>query len=185
MPFLFLILFIGVPIAEIALFIEIGGQIGLGWTLLSIFATAAIGTLLVRWQGLQTMARARAAMACDELPVAEVLAGVCILIAAALLLTPGFLTDAIGFALLIPPLRQSMAAAVVGHLKRSGKFRVHTQGGGRPGGPSGGPAGGRGPIIDGEFEEVSPDDRCEADPNSPWRKDGRDGIEGPEKDGTR
>ncbi len=62
MPLLLLLLFFGIPIAEIAVFIEVGDQIGLGWTLASIFATAIIGTALVRHQGLQTLARVRASM---------------------------------------------------------------------------------------------------------------------------
>lgn len=173
MPFLLLLLFIGVPIAEIALFIEIGGLIGTWWTVATIFATAVIGTALVRQQGLQAMARARAAAQRNELPVDAVIAGVCILIAGALLLTPGFLTDALGFALLIPPLRAGLAKAAVAQMKRSGRFHVHTAGfdraAGRPGGPGGPPPSGRGPVIDGEFEEVDPPDGT-PDPDSPWVK---------------
>jgi len=181
MPFLLLLLFIGVPIAEIALFIEIGGLIGTWWTVATIFATAVIGTALVRWQGLQAMARAREAANRNELPVDAVIAGVCILVAGALLLTPGFLTDALGFVLLIPPFRAALAKAAVARMKRSGRFHVHTEdfgtrAGGRP------PPGGRGPVIDGEFEEVDPPADGTPDPDSPWVKgpgekgpDGEDG----------
>lgn len=168
MPILLLILFIGIPAAEIALFIEVGGRIGLGWTLLSIVATAMIGTWLVRQQGLQTLARARAHMDRNQLPVNELIAGVCILVAGALLLTPGFLTDALGFILLIPPLRSALALAAISRMRRSGRFHVH-QSGGPP------PPGGRGPIIDGEFEEVDidapdagPPNPDSPNPDSPW-----------------
>jgi UPF0716 protein FxsA len=174
MPFLLLLLFIGVPIAEIALFIEIGGLIGTWWTVATIFATAVIGTALVRWQGLQAMARAREAANRNELPVDAVIAGVCILVAGALLLTPGFLTDALGFALLIPPLRAALAKAAVARMKRSGRFHVRTEGFGAGGRP---PPGGRGPVIDGEFEEVDPPADGTPDPESPWVKG--PGVKGP------
>ncbi|WP_420419202.1 FxsA family protein [Pacificispira sp.] len=172
MPFLILLLFIAVPIAEIALFIEIGGAIGTVWTVITIFATAIIGTWLVRQQGLQTMERARAAMNRNQMPVDEVIAGLCILVAGALLLTPGFLTDALGFVLLIPPMRAALAKTVIGSMRASGRFHVHAGGlGGASNPPGGGPGrGGRGPVIDGEFEEVS-----DPDPSSPWNRDGNRG----------
>lgn len=165
MPFLILLLFIGVPIAEIALFIEIGGEIGLGWTLVAIVATALAGTFLVRQQGLATLARVRAEMDQQRMPVGDVITGVCILVAGALLLTPGFLTDALGFCLLIPPLRRAMASGIIARMKKSGRFQMHATGPGagpRPNAPPG-----KGPVIDGEFEEVVPDG--EPDPTSPWR----------------
>ncbi len=150
MPFLILALFIGVPIAEIALFIEVGERIGLGWTLIAILATAVAGTWLVRQQGLAVLNRVRSEMDQNRMPVGEVLSGVCILVAGALLLTPGFLTDTLGFILLIPPFRAALGRGVVEALRRSGRFHVHTTG-------SGGRPGGRGPVIDGEFEDVTPD----------------------------
>lgn len=175
MPFLILLLFIGIPIAEIALFIEIGEQIGLGWTLVSILATAVAGTWLVRQQGMQAMARAREALARNQMPVDEVIAGVCILVAGALLLTPGFLTDALGFVLLIPPLRKGLAAGAMQKMKSSGRFHMHTAGAGfGPQGPS--PHGHsphpRGPIIDGEYEDITQTPDGDPDPNSPWSKPG-------------
>ncbi|MEQ8440719.1 MAG: FxsA family protein [Alphaproteobacteria bacterium] len=164
MPFLILALFIGVPIAEIALFIEVGERIGLGWTLIAILATAVAGTWLVRQQGLAVLNRVRSEMDQNRMPVGEVLSGVCILVAGALLLTPGFLTDTLGFILLIPPFRAALGRGVVEALRRSGRFHVHTTGsGGGPGhgpherGPGGRGPGGRGPVIDGEFEDVTPD----------------------------
>lgn len=170
MPFLILLLFIGVPIAEIALFIEIGGEIGLGWTLVAIVATALAGTWLVRQQGLATLARVRSEMDQQRMPVGEVITGVCILVAGALLLTPGFLTDALGFCLLIPPLRRAMAGGVIARMKKSGRFEMHTTGPGPRTGPGAGPRPnappGKGPVIDGEYEEIVPDG--EPDPSSPW-----------------
>lgn len=196
MPILLLLLFIGVPVAEIALFIEIGSLIGTWWTVATIFATALLGTALVRQQGLQVMARARAAADRNELPVDAVIAGVCILIAGALLLTPGFLTDALGFALLIPPLRAGLAKAAIAQMKRSGRFHVHGAGfgagpgGGGPAGPGGRPPPGRGPVIDGEFEEVDPPTDGAPNPDSPWVPgpdggDSRGGPSGGDGGGTR
>lgn len=160
MPIL-LILFIGVPIAEIALFIEIGELIGLWPTLATIVITALIGTALVRHQGLAVLAEARHEMDQSRAPVKAVLTGICLLLAGALLLTPGFLTDAIGFALLIPPIRLLIAGFLLKRVLASGKVHVHGHGGGfGPDGPGAGPHGPRGgsrggPIIDGEFSEVA------------------------------
>jgi UPF0716 protein FxsA len=103
--------------------------------------------------------------------------GVCILLAGALLLTPGFLTDAVGFVLLIPPLRSAVAGAAIKRMRASGRFTVHAAGG--PARGASRPPPGRGPVIDGDFEEVSPDTTPDGppDPNSPWNKsdDGPDG----------
>ncbi len=112
MPLLFII-FVIIPLTEIALFIAIGGQIGLWWTLSLTFVTALIGAFLVRSEGLQTIFSARARMRDNEIPLDALFHGICIAVAGALLITPGFLTDAIGFLLLTPPFRnklQKMAA---------------------------------------------------------------------------
>lgn len=184
MPVL-LLLFIAVPIAEIALFIEIGDMIGLWPTLATIVVTALVGATLVRRQGLAALDRAQAALAEDRFPVEEVVTGLCLLISGALLLTPGFLTDAIGFALLIPPLRAAIGGALIRQAAKSKRFTVHTTGPG--GGPGAGGAGGprRGPdgrpIIDGEFEEVDPEapaDRGAADANRPSLERGEPGQPG-------
>ena len=98
---IFLILII-TPIVEIAVFIQVGGLIGLWPTLAAIVLTALIGTALLRQQGLATLARAQREMAAQRLPVRELFDGICLLLAGALLLTPGFVTDAIGGALLMP-----------------------------------------------------------------------------------
>ena len=100
-PFLLLV----VPIAEIAAFIAVGQQIGIGWTLLLILVTAVIGTLLLRAQGLGLLARAQGEIAAGRVPARELVHGVMLLVAGVLLLTPGFITDALGFLLFVPPLR--------------------------------------------------------------------------------
>jgi UPF0716 protein FxsA len=100
-----LLLFIAIPVIELVLLIQIGGRIGLWATIAIIFATAIIGASLTRMQGAMTMARAQNAIREGRTPTAEMLDGLMIVIAGVVLLTPGFLTDAIGFALLVPSVR--------------------------------------------------------------------------------
>lgn len=107
-----LIAFIAVPLLEIALFIEVGGVIGLWPTLAVVVLTAVIGTVLLRRQGLAEMNRLRAALDGHGDPSAPLLHGAMLLFAGALLLTPGFFTDAIGFALLLPQVRNLVFARI-------------------------------------------------------------------------
>jgi UPF0716 protein FxsA len=100
------ILFLVVPFVEIYLLVEIGARIGAPWTILLVVMTAIVGAWLVRVQGLATLRRFQASLARNELPATALVEGLCLLIAGALLLTPGFFTDAVGFACLIPPFRQ-------------------------------------------------------------------------------
>ena len=97
--------FLFIPIIEIGVFIQVGGWIGLWPTLAVIFLTAIIGTGLLRQQGLAALTRAQQEMATGRMPVRELFDGVCLLAAGALLLTPGFVTDAVGFALFTPFVR--------------------------------------------------------------------------------
>ncbi|MEM9318678.1 MAG: FxsA family protein [Pseudomonadota bacterium] len=99
-------LFVAVPLIEIALFIQIGGIIGLWPTLAIVVLTAAIGTYLVRAQGGQALQNLRQSF--EELsdPTGPLAHGAMILFSGALLLTPGFFTDAVGFALLVPAVRR-------------------------------------------------------------------------------
>lgn len=108
---------VAVPVIEIALFIEIGGLIGLVPTLAAVIATAALGTMLLRAQGSGLIRRARASLERNEPPVAEVVHGVFLLAAGLLLLTPGFFTDAIGFALMIPPLRLAVGRFILRRIR--------------------------------------------------------------------
>ena len=100
------ILFLVVPFVEIYLLVEIGARIGAPWTILLVVLTAIVGAWLVRVQGLATWRRFQASLARNELPATALAEGLCLLIAGALLLTPGFFTDGVGFACLIPPLRR-------------------------------------------------------------------------------
>lgn len=103
---IFFLIFFIIPFIEIALFMGVGGEIGILKTLLLCFITAVIGGFLVRAQGLNTLMRGRSALADGELPIDHIFDGFCIVIAGALLLTPGFFTDCIGFSLLVPPVRK-------------------------------------------------------------------------------
>lgn len=156
-PILFLI-FVLTPIIEITLFIEVGGMIGAPATIAIVIITALLGSLLLRMQGTSVIRRASEAVNAGELPVEPVIDGISLLVAGALLLTPGFLTDTIGLLLFVPQLRRSLARWIFRRLARSGRIRVFEAGYG----PSGGrPAAGqeqRGPaIIDVEYERVDED----------------------------
>ncbi len=105
-----LALFLIVPIIEIYLLIQVGGVIGAVPTVFLVVFTAVLGALLLRQQGFATLGRVQASMARGELPALQLLEGVLLLFGGALLLTPGFFTDAIGFVCLIPPLRQGLIA---------------------------------------------------------------------------
>ena len=97
-----------VPLTEIALFILLGGEIGVTSTLIIVLATALIGSLTLRTQGLQTLRKLQTLSVDQEAPVVLV-EGLLIAAAGLLLLTPGFLTDTIGFLLLVPPIRSALA----------------------------------------------------------------------------
>lgn len=107
MPIL-LILFIAVPLVEIYFLIEVGSELGAGFTVFMVVLTAIIGAALVRYQGLTTLARAQTEMLQSRMPAVEVMEGAALLLAGAMLMVPGFVTDALGFLLLVPPLRQWM-----------------------------------------------------------------------------
>jgi UPF0716 protein FxsA len=157
MALLVLALLIGVPLIEIALFIEVGGWIGLWPTIATVVATALIGTSLLRRQGLATLQRAQAEMAAQRMPVRELFDGACLLVAGVLLLTPGFLTDAIGFVLLIPPLRSTIGLWVWQALQKRGSIHVRSTGFGTGEPGAAGRGGPGGPVIDGEYEDLSPE----------------------------
>jgi UPF0716 protein FxsA len=100
-----ILLFVAVPIIEIALFIQVGDAIGLWPTLAIVVLTAIAGTALMRAQGIMTLKRLQSSMAEGRNPTDPIAQGAMILVAGVLLLTPGFFTDAVGFALLLPPVR--------------------------------------------------------------------------------
>lgn len=148
MALLILLAFIAVPLIEIAVFIEVGGRIGLASTLAVVVATALAGTYMLRLQGLSTLHRAQSAMNRGELPLREVFDGLCLLVAGALLLTPGFVTDAIGGSLFVPPVRAGLRQLLGRWFVTSGRVHMHHGRGPGPGRYS------DGSTIDGEFEDL-------------------------------
>lgn len=100
--------FLAVPLIEIALFIQVGGLIGLWPTLGIVILTAILGTFLVKQQGRMALNDLRRSFSELNDPTEQLASGAMILFSGALLLTPGFFTDAVGFALLAPPVRKAV-----------------------------------------------------------------------------
>lgn len=155
-----LIAFIAVPLIEIGLFIKVGGMIGLWPTLAIVLATAIVGSWLVRMQGAAALAQLRGSL--NELrdPTEPIAHGALILLAGALLLTPGFFTDAMGILLLIPPVR----AALLRYLATRVRVERFTFGD-MP--PRRDPQ--RPDIIDGEFHEIDPENSVPRTPSG-WTR---------------
>lgn len=110
---LILAFFILVPLLEMAILIEVGGVIGALPTIGLVVLTATIGIWLLRLEGLATLAKVQDKMNRGELPGTELLEGVMLLVGGALLLTPGFVTDSIGFVCLIPFFRHPIASWLI------------------------------------------------------------------------
>lgn len=120
MPFLFL--FIALPLIEIYFMIQIGSEIGAFVAIALTVFTAIFGLFLVRLQGLSVLFRVRDSMDQGEIPAIEMLEGASLMLAGVMLFLPGFLTDSLGFILLIPPLRRSI---LLFYLKKSGMRPAH------------------------------------------------------------
>ncbi len=110
---LFFLALVAIPLLEIYLFIKVGGAIGVWQTVLVVLITAVIGAWAWRRQGLATLRRVQESMARNELPALPMLEGVLLMLAGALLITPGFFTDTLGFLLLIPLLRSRLASYMI------------------------------------------------------------------------
>lgn len=111
------ILFLVVPAIEIALFIVVGNAIGLWPTVVIVVVTAFLGSVLVSRQGRETWAKFRYELSTGQSPSVTIVHGAMILIAGALLLTPGFLTDLVGFTLLVPAAREAIRGWFVRRMK--------------------------------------------------------------------
>ena len=158
-----LAIFVGVPLAEIAVLIEVGGWIGVGPTLAVIVLTAVAGIWMLRRQGIAVLRRAQEQIQAGAVPVAEVFEGFCLVIAGALLLTPGFLTDGLGVLLLLRPVRVLLYRTVQRRLEAQVRTAAPPQPhAARP------DARGEAPVIDAEFEEVDPADMPE--PRGSWSR---------------
>ena len=149
-----LIIFISVPLIEIGLFIQVGNNIGLWPTLLIVLITAITGTWLVRSQGAQTLVNLQGSFQNMKDPTEPLAHGALILFAGALLLTPGFFTDSVGFLLLFPPFRMFVMQSIRSKLKTSNiNFKTPRENSDED-------------VIEGQFKQVSPNE----DPSG-WTKD--------------
>lgn len=123
----FFLLFVALPAVELGLLIEIGGRIGTPTTIMLIIVTGMVGASLARWQGLGVIGRIQSEMTQGELPAGSLVDGVVILLASALLVTPGVLTDVFGFACLVPAFRsvlKEMAQRRFGRMVEEQQVRV-------------------------------------------------------------
>jgi UPF0716 protein FxsA len=156
---------IGVPLVEIALFIKIGGWIGLGPTLALIVLSAVLGAWIIRLQGISVMVRAQRELAEGSLPVLRAFEGLCLAIAGVLLITPGFFTDAIGALLLVHAVRRMLYRRLRQHIEAhvidaSSRRREHARGA-------------PGPIIDAEYERIEDWNQAQGDmppPRGDWSR---------------
>jgi UPF0716 protein FxsA len=121
--------FVIVPLLEIYLLLKVGSLVGVLPTVLLVVATAVLGAWLVRRQGMSALARVQGALDRGELPAVPLLEGAMLLVAGALLLTPGFFTDVLGFLVLVPSLRGAAARWLLARLV------VHGSSTGGPQGP--------------------------------------------------
>lgn len=108
-----LLFFIAIPLIEMLLLFEVADYIGGLWTISLVVLTAVIGVQILKRQGLSTLMRANERLNRGELPAQEVLEGFLLAAAGALLLTPGFITDTLGFLCLTSPLRRALARRIV------------------------------------------------------------------------
>jgi UPF0716 protein FxsA len=144
-----LAMFIGIPLLEIYLLIEVGEEIGALATILAVVLTAVIGVTLIRIQGFSTLQKAQLSMQQGIAPATEMFEGIMLFFAAVCLLIPGFFTDAIGFLLLIPPLRQFWANRILAGGMLNQSFR-------RPGGSD---------FFEGEYEDLTPEEQHQRNQN--------------------
>lgn len=145
----FLIAFILIPIVEMVILIEVGGIIGALATVGLVLLTAVIGAAMLRQQGAATLLRANQRIASGEVPAQEMAEGILLAVGGALLLTPGFVTDVLGFACLIPLSRRWLTGFVVNRMVVAGAMSM-----GADESPTQGPRRDRYGhiIIEGEYE---------------------------------
>ncbi|MEM9045983.1 MAG: FxsA family protein [Pseudomonadota bacterium] len=149
-----------VPIIEIALFIEVGGWIGLWPTIGIVILTAMIGTLLLRQQGFAALADLQGRLSEGRDPRSALAHGALILVAGIVLLTPGFFTDAVGFLLLIPPVRSALIQAIGSRVQVQANMHMNMHAESRPDRST----------IDGEYVDITPPEEQETPGNSGWTK---------------
>lgn len=140
---IFLILFIGMPILEMLILIKVGGVIGALPTIGLVLLTAMLGLALLKQQGISTLLSAQQKLDGGQLPMNELVQGVFLAVGGALLLTPGFVTDAIGFCCLIPGIRHLIIGRLIVLMKPNVVYyRSHHES----------RSSGEGRVFDAEFE---------------------------------
>ncbi len=145
-----MLLFTILPVLELALLIKIGRAIAVGPTIGLVIVTGVVGAALAKHQGLRTLRRIQEDLAQGRMPTTELVNGLMILVAGAVLITPGIITDAFGFALLIPPIRALLRRRVVTYFKKHAVVTFQS---------SVGPAAGDDGFIDVEAQSSSPEER--------------------------
>ncbi len=159
----FLLLFVAIPLLELAVLIRVGQSIGVAATIAIVIGTAILGLMMIRREGFSMARRARQALAQGSPPVMPVAEGSLVFLAAALLILPGLIGDTIGLVLLVPPVRRAVAAWSLGRFATAGATRIRVFTGRRGGGDSdsgdhrSGPRK-PGPVIEGEYTRVDEDD---------------------------
>ena len=139
------LLFIAVPIAELAVIIQVGQAIGVWWTIALLIADSLLGSLLMRHQGRAAWRRFTESVGSGRVPAREVLDGALVLFGGAMLLTPGFLSDILGALLLLPPTRAVIRGVLV---RRFGRRIVVSMTGPPRRGAAHGPADVQGTAVD-------------------------------------
>lgn len=155
-PWILLVAFVVVPILEIYVIIQVGHVIGAWWTIVLLVADSIVGSWLVKREGARAFEALRAALASGRMPAREISDGALILVGGTLMVSPGFVTDVVGFALILPftrPVARRVLAALVARrlLAGRGPLGGGPLGGGTvPGDATRPGAGPQGPVIRGE-----------------------------------
>ncbi len=154
------LLFVAVPIIEIGLFIQVGGFLGLWPTLAIVLLTAIVGSWLVRAQGMAALEKMQTSLQSGQNPAEPIANGAFILIAGLLLLTPGFFTDSLGLALLVPPVRGALIKFLSSRITAQASVYTSTGFSQTPASET---------VLDGDFEVV--EDNINAEPGgSGWTR---------------
>lgn len=140
------LILIGWPVVEIAVFLHVGDAIGFLYTILLFLAAGAVGLVLLRMEGLSLLIRTQKQLNEGIVPVREGFDGLCLVTAGVLLILPGFVTDILALLLLLPPVRAAIRQFIVRHVEvRARAERTEP-----------------GRVIEGDYEDATPDDRREA-----------------------
>lgn len=118
MTWILFVIFIVVPVVEIAIIIQVGQLIGPVWTVVLLLTSAVVGSWLLRREGRRTWRAFREALAEQRVPTRQVADGALVIVGGALMIAPGFLTDAAGILCLLPPTRALLRRAVTGAVAR-------------------------------------------------------------------